>query len=495
MTRLVIGPIDLPVTLRAEELRRAVVGHVERLVGSRADFAWNEQRWESISLEARVVGEETVVLCTPSRSGGLAPIGKGELPPGGSDEIALGFVLGRLLCRGIVTIDTIRSAPALPNGRFLTELRGVEIAAMPEALHRALGELHVIGFTGMPEGPPGVPLWIEGGPVLPTHEPSAEELRAEVAEILARMAEKFRLSPRGPSRYGEPSLHPSIVPVSALPRGSGAEAALAGSSAEEAVRIAADTWARGYPDLPLLQWILAHLLRPRRRHPFLPLRSLLVLPRSIPRAIPLPTGDHLADLPAIRHQLMPTKIASVLGDLHRRVADPLGAPGNSMHSTGTPSGPEAPTQEGLTVELRFGPIRIATNRVDRDAMLAESRQAVIPLIEVFRREGGGEAKFGAVTLAIEPRGDRTIDFVSAEFLPGCPDEILCEFLVASWLRNGSIPLSAVSHARRIGRRTVVAAPTIQRQLAPAGTIELVEAIHSGQTGPDRTTSGWRPQIE
>ena len=484
MSRLVIGSIDLAVGLPPELLTEELWSHVQRVAGSRGEVVhWIEKRWGPITIAPEARGPDTVVLLVRDRQGKPVPIVESEFPPGGSDEIALGYLIGRLLCRGILSADAVRRAPSLPNGRHLTELRGVEIATMPQALHEALEELHVIGFTGMPDGPPGVPLWIEGGPALATHEPSAEDLCAEIEELLARMVEKFRLSRHGPTRFGEVTLTPEVIPVDAIPSAIAAGAAQ-GSESTLAIKLTSRDWSRGYPDLPLLQWILIHLMRPRRRHVFLPMRSLLVLPRAIPRAGLLPAGDHLADLSAVRHQLMPAKIAQILGDLHRRGGDPR-----------EPLARQRANGSGTGVELRFGPLRFPTTRPDRDTLLEEAREAIAPLADLFRTEGGGEAKYGPVTLDIQARGSNEIDFVSAEFLPGCPDEILCEFLVATWLRNGSIPLSAVQRARRIGRRTVVAAPTIQRQLAPSGTVDLVEAIHSGRVGPDRRSSGWKYRIE
>ena len=487
MGHLIIGSIALPVDLPAEPLAEELWSHLQRVAGSRGEVVdWIEKRWGPITITPEILGPEDVALFVRDRSGARIPISQYELPPGGSDEIALGFVVGRLLCRGLLSADTVRHAPPLPSGRSLTELRGVEIASMPQALHEALEELHVIGFTGMPDGPSGAPLWIEGGPVLATHDPSAEELRAEIQELLARMAEKFRLSPHGPGRFGDVTLEAEIVATATLPGEAGANA-IEGPEpvqATQAVKLSSRDWSRGYPDLPLLQWILIHLMRPRSRHVFLPMRPLLILPRTIPPAALLPTGDHLADLSAIRHQLMPAKIAQILGDLHRRGGDPKDVLGGSEQGG-----------SHRTVELRFGPIRFPTARTDRETMLAEARSTVAPLIELFRTEGGGEAKYGPVTLDIQSRGSDTIDFVSAAFLPGCPDEILCEFLVASWLRNGTIPLSAVQRSRRIGRRTVVAAPTIQRQLAPSGTTDLIETIHSGRAGQDRRSSSWKYRVE
>ncbi|MEZ4651581.1 MAG: hypothetical protein R3E97_22835 [Candidatus Eisenbacteria bacterium] len=499
MTRLVVGTCRLDVSLPAAELVQEVESHLIRVIGSRGEGVdWIERRWGPITLDVTANADGDVIVRTRRPDGLLGPATEASFPPGGSDEVALGYVVGRLLCRGFVTAAAVQGADALPNGRLLTELRGVEIASMPSALHVALEELHVIGFSGMPTDPPGVLLWIEGGPVIQTHDPSALELREEIDELRRRMAEKFRLSARGADRFGEATLTADVVPLESVrfqppttgwappdaPRSAPTETNYLRDAAPEAVRLSSQSWARGHPDLPLLQWVLIHLMRPRRRYPFFPMRNLLVVPRAIPPASVLPSGVHLADLSAIRHQLMPAKIAQILGDLHRRAGDPRLL--LSLIET-SPS-----TQ---TVELRFGPIRFPTTRTDRDELLAEAVAAIAPLRDLFRSEGGGAEKYGPVTLEVAPRGDRAIEFTSDEFLPGCPDEILSEFLVASWLQNGTIPLSGVHRARRIGKRTVVAAPTVQRQLAPAGTIDLIEAIHSGRTGVDRRTSGWKHLAE
>ncbi|MCB9463479.1 MAG: hypothetical protein H6682_07330 [Candidatus Eisenbacteria bacterium] len=503
MARLVIGTTGLDVSLPADELVREMESHLLRVIGSRGDGVdWIERRWGQITIAATPTDDEVTVV-NRGRDGTVGPITEASLPPGGSDEIALGYVVGRLLCRGFVTAAAVQAATPLPNGRLLTELRGIEIASMPQALHDALEELHVIGFSGMPIDPPGALLWIEGGPVLPTHDPSAHELCGEIDELRRRMAEKFRISKRGAERFGDATLEVDVVPLESVrfappttgwappesPPGAAPRATPIGpqyvtEAPPEVVRLSSRSWARGHPDLPLLQWVLIHLMRPRRRYPFFPMRHLLIVPRMIPSASVLPSGIHLADLSAIRHQLMPAKIAQILGDLHRRAGDPRTL--LSRIETG-------PSER--TVDLRFGPIRFPTTRTDRDELLTEAVAAIAPLAELFASEGGGAEKYGPVTLQVVPRGDRSIEFTSAEFLPGCPDEILSEFLVASWLQNGTIPLAGVHHARRIGRRTVVAAPTIQRQLAPAGTIDLIESIHSGRTGPDRRASGWKHLAE
>lgn len=458
-------------------------GHLSRILGSRGEVVTRiEQKWGRLSLAAVVVDPNAVELRVREDDGSLPPVDAENMPPGSSNESALGYVVGRLLCRGLVTADEVRQAPPLPNERTFPDLRAVEIALMPQSLHVSLGELHAIGFTGMPEGPPGCVLSLEGGPRFFAYE-SAPALKAEIDELIGRVSDKFRPLRGSVDRFQECSLHcevddaPVTIATGNDDAGNGDSDGGVSESALPTVSLRAGDWELGSPDLALVQWVLTHLLRPRKLNPFLPMRPLIVLPREIPTSSFLRDGRHLADLPAIRHQLMPAKLAQLLGDVHRR-----GIRGDSDHSDQT------------GVILRMGPLRIATRSFERDRLLQQARDWTQPLVGLFREEGGGEEKYGPVTLEIEPRDDNAITFKSANFLPGCPDEILCEYVVACWLQDDTIPLSAVQSLGRIGKRSVVAAPSIEQQLVPGGTVELIECVHTGRAGPGRGSSGWKIQV-
>jgi hypothetical protein len=431
------------------------------VVGSGGAFtARIDAKWGRVAIVPVIVGD-AVEIRIVRPDGVTEPLTAENFPPACFGEFALGYVIGRLLCRGWLSAAEVRRAEPLPSGRTLTELRAVEIALMPQGLHLALEELHVIGFTGMPTSPPNATLIVENGPVFPAHVSSVRALQDEIDALVARMIDKFRPIRAGADRFEAPTIRTVRV-----------DGEVAG------VRLEARDWSHGGPDVAILQWVLTHLLRPRRVTPFLPMRELVILPREIPPCPFLADGRHLADLPAIRHQLMPSKLAQILNDLHR-------------HGTGAE--PRL-TERGEGTMLRFGPLRIGTRDPERDRLIQQATDWVRPLVDLFRHEEGGEAKYGPVTLEIVP-GDREISFRSANFLPGCPDEILCEYLVARWLQDDTIPPDSVRTSRRIGKRSVVAAPSIVCQLVPGGTTELIESVHTGRFGAARRESGWKHQID
>jgi len=456
MLILQIGSIELSIRAnRAEQLAEEVNAHLGRVIGSRGEVSdWVNRKYGPITLVSEVApapaNKVVLKLRNPSET---IPLDRNNLRRGDSNEVAISYLIGRFICRRLVDLAEVRRAPPLPSGRRLAELLAIQRSAIPKSLYVALEQLHVIGFTGLPSGHPTCHIQIANVVKLPVYGTDALGLQGEVEELLGRMREKItRL--QNPEDEEEPVTIRTELDDSTL-------------------RIDSEDWSATRTDLAVFQWVMVHLLRPRKPNPFLPMRPLLVRPQDLSAAAPLPTGIFLPDLPAIRNQLMPAKVARLMEDIHKH--------GRSYDENLKPA----------EILCRFGRLRLLMRGESEEALAQRSRQIVAPLAKLFATEGGGADKYGEVTLKIEVT-NKGVQFLSREFRPGCPDEILCEFLVATFLQDDTIPMEIVRDAPILSGRTLLNSPAIARQLMPSGTVDLLTHVHSG-VGGNRAASGWRHQ--
>lgn len=445
----------------AEGLARELQNHLDRVVGSRGlGRQAIDQKYGRMLLRGYPADDSSVQIVVEDGSASARAVTAADLPPHEIHESALGYTLARLAHRGLLPFDGLRTDTCLPNGRQLTDLRAIAISLMPRNVIHALTQFHTIGFAGAPPPLGRVRLRIGQSCQVDTTLDDPHALLTEITELQGRCAEKFDLARGGTQRYGTAALRASV-------------------SSSDPMVVALDLAAADPADArsTTLQWVLVHLLRPRRPSVYFPVRPWVILPRSIAPAAPLDDGRLLADLRTVRNQLVPPKVALLMQDLHRH--------GNAA----------LPVSTTERATLQVGTCRLEVRGLAPAALRDRLESAWKPSRAAFEEDPGSVEKYGPVRARAVIEGE-SVRLLGEFATPGTTDELLLELAIAVLAQRGHLAVEDLRCADDYARgRRLTDLPAVQRQLIPMETVELIEAVHSGTSGRDRSTSGWKAATE